>query len=63
MKEAFAFQAGRELRVAVDPGMVDDATAIIIAQKIKEEIEAKVTFPGQIKVTVVRELRAVEVAK
>ncbi|EKD67742.1 MAG: Hdig/kh protein, partial [uncultured bacterium] len=63
VKEAFAFQAGRELRVAVDPGMVDDATAIIIAQKIKEEIEAKVTFPGQIKVTVVRELRAVEVAK
>ena len=63
VKEAFAFQAGRELRVAVDPGMVDDATAIIIAQKIKEEIEAKVTFPGQIKVTVVRELRAIEVAK
>ena len=63
VKEAFAFQAGRELRVAVDPGMVDDATAIIIAQKIKEEIEAKVTFPGQIKVTVVRELRAVEIAK
>lgn len=63
VKEAFAFQAGRELRVAVDPGIVDDATAIIIAQKIKEEIEQKVTFPGQIKVTVVRELRAVEVAK
>lgn len=63
VKEAFAFQAGRELRVAVDPGVVDDATATIIAQKIKEEIEKKVTFPGQIKVTVVRELRAVEVAK
>lgn len=63
VKEAFAFQAGRELRVAVDPGVVDDATATIIAQKIKEEIEQKVTFPGQIKVTVVRELRAVEVAK
>ncbi len=63
VKEAFAFQAGRELRVVVDPGTVDDATAIIIAQKIKEEIEAKVTFPGQIKVTVVRELRAIEVAK
>jgi len=63
VKEAFAFQAGRELRVAVDPGVVDDATATIIAQKIKEEIEQKITFPGQIKVTVVRELRAVEVAK
>lgn len=63
VKEAFAFQAGRELRVIVDPGVVDDATATIIAQSIKEEIEKKVTFPGQIKVTVVRELRAVEVAK
>ncbi|MFH0749409.1 MAG: ribonuclease Y [Candidatus Gottesmanbacteria bacterium] len=62
VKEVFAFQAGRELRVAVDPGMVDDATATIIAQKIKEEIEEKITFPGQIKVTVVRELRAIEVA-
>ncbi len=62
VKEVFAFQAGRELRVAVDPGVVDDATATIIAQKIKEEIEEKITFPGQIKVTVVRELRAIEVA-
>lgn len=63
VKEVFAFQAGRELRVAVDPGVVDDATATIIAQKIKEEIEGKITFPGQIKVTVVRELRAIEIAK
>lgn len=62
VKEVFAFQAGRELRVAVDPGKVDDATATIIAQKIKEEIEDKITFPGQIKVTVVRELRATEIA-
>lgn len=63
VKEAFAFQAGRELRVAVDPGKVDDATATLMAQKIKEEIEAKMTFPGQIKVTVIRELRATEIAK
>jgi len=63
VNEAFAFQAGREVRVVVDPGKVDDATAIIIAQRIKEEIEAKMTFPGQIKVTVVRELRAIETAR
>lgn len=63
VKEAFAFQAGRELRVVVDPGSVDDATATIMAQKIKEEIQAKMTFPGQVKVTVVRELRVVEIAK
>jgi ribonucrease Y len=63
VKECFAFQAGRELRVVVDPGKVDDATATIMARDIKQEIEKKLTYPGQIKVTVVRELRAVEVAK
>lgn len=63
VKEAFAFQAGRELRVAVDPGTVDDAAATIMAREIKSEIENKVTYPGQVKVTVVRELRATEIAK
>jgi len=63
VKESFAFSAGRELRVMVDPGTVDDATATIIATQIKDEIQAKLTFPGQIKVTVIRELRATEIAK
>ncbi len=63
VKESFAFQAGRELRVMVDPGQVTDAEAIVIAEEIKEEIEKKVTFPGQIKITVIREIRAVETAK
>lgn len=63
VKECFAFSAGRELRVMVDPGTVDDATATIMAAEIKDEIQAKLTFPGQIKVTVIRELRATEVAK
>lgn len=61
--ESFAFQAGRELRVVVDPGRVDDATATIMASELKKEIEEKLTYPGQIKISVVRELRAVEVAK
>lgn len=63
VKESFAFSAGRELRVMVDPGTVDDASATIIATQIKDEIQEKLTFPGQIKVTVIRELRATEIAK
>lgn len=61
--ESFAFQAGRELRVVVDPGKVDDATAVIMAQEIKKEVEAKLTYAGQIKISVIRELRATEIAK
>lgn len=61
--ESFAFQAGRELRVVVDPGKVDDATATIMASEIKKEVEEKLTYPGQIKISVIRELRATEIAK
>ncbi len=63
VKESFAFQAGRELRVVVDPGVVDDAAATVMAHELKEEIEKKLTYPGTIKISVIRELRAVEVAK
>jgi ribonuclease Y len=63
IREAFAFQAGRELRVVVEPEKVDDAAMIILARDIKSEIENKVTYPGQVKVTVVREIRVSEVAK
>jgi ribonuclease Y len=61
--EAFAFQAGREIRVVVDPGSVDDAAAVLMAQEIKKEVEEKLTYPGQIKISVIRELRATEIAK
>ena len=61
--EAFAFQAGREIRVVVDPGTVDDASAVIMAQELKKEVEEKLTYPGQIKISVIRELRATEIAK
>lgn len=63
VQEAFAFQAGRELRVAVDPGKVDDDEAVLMAQKIKQEVEKKVIVPGSVKITVIRELRATEVVK
>jgi ribonuclease Y len=61
--ESFAFQAGRELRVIVDPGTVDDAEATLMASELKKEVEEKLTYPGQIKISVIRELRAVETAK
>ena len=61
--EAFAFKAGREIRVVVDPGTVDDAEATLMAAQIKKEVEEKLTYPGQIKISVVRELRATEIAK
>ena len=63
VKEAFAFQAGREIRVVVDPGMVDDAGATLMAAELKKEVEEKLTYPGQIKISVIRELRATEIAK
>ncbi|MCS7093505.1 MAG: ribonuclease Y [Patescibacteria group bacterium] len=59
VKEAYALQAGRELRVIVIPEEVSDDETVILAQKIKEELEAKFDiFPGQIKITVIREYRA-----
>lgn len=63
VKETFAFQAGRELRVIVDPDKLDDSVLTILARDIKNEIEEKVTYPGQVKVTVIRESRIIEVAK
>lgn len=62
--ESWVFQAGREIRVLVDPEKMSDNESVILAQKIKERIEADIKeFPGQIKVTVIRELRIVETAK
>lgn len=61
--DAFAFQAGRELRVIVAPDKVSDAAAIVMSHKIKDEIEEKLTYPGQIRITLIRELRAIDIAK
>lgn len=63
VKAAYAIQAGREVRIIVDPDKLDDAQTVIMAQKVKEEIEKKLTFPGEIRVTVIREFRAIETAK
>ena len=63
VQSSFAVQAGREVRVIVNPDEVDDVSTFAIAREIKEQIEEKLQYPGTIKVTVVRETRAVEVAK
>ncbi len=58
VKEAYALQAGRELRVIVNPEEITDEETIILAAKLKEDLEKKFdVFPGQIKITVIRELR------
>lgn len=59
VREAYALQAGRELRVIVRPDEVTDDEAVVLAENIREELESKFdVFPGQIKVTVIRESRA-----
>ena len=63
VEKSYAIQAGREVRVMVVPEKVNDARCALIAHDIKERIENELTYPGQIKVTVIRELRANEIAK
>jgi ribonuclease Y len=63
VERAFAIQAGHELRVMVTPGRIDDDTAVVMARRIAQRIETELTYPGQIKVTVLRETRSVEYAK
>ncbi len=61
--QSFAMQSGRELRVMVLPEKIDDVAAFKLARDIRERIENEMTYPGQIKVSVIREYRAVETAK
>ncbi len=63
IEKAFAIQAGREIRVIVKPGEVDEDMAIVLARDIAKNIESEMEYPGQIKVTVIRESRAIEYAK
>ena len=56
-------QAGRDVRVMVLPEVVDDIQAQVLAREIAKQVETELTYPGQIRVTVVRESRATEVAR
>ena len=58
----YAIQAGRELRVIVESTQISDEAAILLSRDVAKKIEESLTFPGQIKVTVIRETRAVEYA-
>ena len=61
--KVFAMQAGREVRVMVHPEQVDDIGVAVLARDVAKQIEEELTYPGQVRVTVIRELRAVETAR
>ncbi len=63
VKKSYVFQAGRELRVVVDPETVGDEAAVVLARDISKKIESGMQYPGQIRVVVLRELRCVEYAR
>lgn len=63
VEKAFAVQAGRELRVFVQPDQVDDEEAYALARKLASKVENELQYPGQIRITVIRETRCIEVAK
>ncbi|MCL2702481.1 MAG: ribonuclease Y [Defluviitaleaceae bacterium] len=63
VEKSFAIQAGRELRLIVIPEVVDDAGLVWLAREVAKKIEAEVEYPGQIKINLIRETRAIEYAK
>lgn len=63
VKKVFAMKAGREIRIMVDPGQVDDETTALISHEVASAIEREMAYPGQIKITVIRELRSTRIAR
>ncbi len=63
VEKCFAMQAGRELRIIVEPGKVSDDESLVLAREVARRIENEMTYPGQVRVTVIRETRASEIAR
>ena len=63
VRKVYAMQAGREIRVMVDPGEVDDDTAALISHEIATAVEREMEYPGRIKITVIRESRSTTFAE
>ncbi len=63
VEKSYAIQAGREVRVIVQPERVTDLEAIALSREIKKKVESSIEFPGQIKITVIRETRSIEYAR
>lgn len=61
--KSYAIQAGREIRIIVKPDQIDDSSAVLMARNMAKQIEEEMNYPGQIKVNVIRETRAIELAK
>jgi len=59
VEDAYAFESGRELRVIINPGRLDDAETLVTANKIREDVSSALAVPGEVKVTAIREFRAV----
>jgi len=59
VEDAYAFEAGRELRVIINPGRLDDNQTILLSKKIQEEVSQRLAIPGEVKVTAIREFRSV----
>ncbi|NTU60357.1 MAG: ribonuclease Y, partial [Deltaproteobacteria bacterium] len=63
VSKSYAIQAGREIRIIVDNDRVNDDTAVLLSKDIARKVEKELSYPGQIRVTVIRETRAVEYAR